>query len=175
LDLQFDYLPAILKNILTACREAGRAEGPGHDNLRPLQPHQTVLGKGPARIFQAEHHYARPDGRRQNIPDSYYCRPDRGSVCQADATKFSETGYVAATWKTWCANWFTSGRNVRLAEYGIIYLDEIDKLPRHQYFGARCQRRGRSTRLLKLMEETEVSLRAPFDLTSQLQRPWNSG
>ncbi len=60
--------------------------------------------------------------------------------------------------------------DVRLAEYGIIYLDEIDKISTPtNVLGRDVSGGGVQRGLLKLMEETEVSLRTPFDLTSQLQ------
>jgi ATP-dependent protease Clp ATPase subunit len=59
---------------------------------------------------------------------------------------------------------------VQLAEYGIIYLDEIDKISTpSNVLGRDVSGGGVQRGLLKLMEETEVSLRTPFDLTSQLQ------
>jgi ATP-dependent protease Clp ATPase subunit len=56
------------------------------------------------------------------------------------------------------------------AEYGIIYIDEIDKIaaPTHQ-LGRDVSGRGVQTNLLKLMEETEVSARSANDIGGQLQ------
>jgi endopeptidase Clp ATP-binding regulatory subunit ClpX len=90
---------------------------------------------------------------------------------KADATKFSETGYVGGDVEDLVRELVhKADGNVRLAEYGIIYLDEIDKIATPtNILGRDVSGGGVQRGLLKLMEETEVSLRTPFDLTSQLQ------
>jgi ATP-dependent Clp protease ATP-binding subunit ClpX len=90
---------------------------------------------------------------------------------KADATKFSETGYVGGDVEDLVRELVhKADGNVKLAEYGIIYLDEIDKIAAPTNIMGRDVSGGGVQRgLLKLMEETEVSLRTPFDLTSQLQ------
>jgi ATP-dependent protease Clp ATPase subunit len=60
--------------------------------------------------------------------------------------------------------------NIELAQYGIIYIDEIDKIASSPGVGGRdVSGRGVQTTLLKLMEETEVALRNPMDLQGQIQ------
>jgi ATP-dependent Clp protease ATP-binding subunit ClpX len=90
---------------------------------------------------------------------------------KADATKFSETGYVGGDVEDLVRELVhKADGDIRLAEYGIIYLDEIDKIATPTNIMGRDVSGGGVQRgLLKLMEETEVSLRTPFDLTSQLQ------
>jgi endopeptidase Clp ATP-binding regulatory subunit ClpX len=90
---------------------------------------------------------------------------------KADATKFSETGYVGGDVEDLVRELVhKADGNVRLAEYGIVYLDEIDKIATpNNVMGRDVSGGGVQRGLLKLMEETEVSLRTPFDLTSQLQ------
>jgi endopeptidase Clp ATP-binding regulatory subunit ClpX len=90
---------------------------------------------------------------------------------KADATKFSETGYVGGDVEDLVRELVhKADGDIRLAEYGIIYLDEIDKIATpNNILGRDVSGGGVQRGLLKLMEETEVSLRAPFDLTSQLQ------
>jgi ATP-dependent Clp protease ATP-binding subunit ClpX len=90
---------------------------------------------------------------------------------KADATKFSETGYVGGDVEDLVRELVhKADGNVQLAEYGIIYLDEIDKIATPtNILGRDVSGGGVQRGLLKLMEETEVSLRTPFDLTSQLQ------
>lgn len=90
---------------------------------------------------------------------------------KADATKFSETGYVGGDVEDLVRELVhKADGDVRLAEYGIIYLDEIDKISTPgNVMGRDVSGGGVQRGLLKLMEETEVSLRTPFDLTSQLQ------
>jgi ATP-dependent Clp protease ATP-binding subunit ClpX len=90
---------------------------------------------------------------------------------KADATKFSETGYVGGDVEDLVRELVQKADgNIPLAEYGIIYLDEIDKIATpSNLLGRDVSGGGVQRGLLKLMEETEVSLRTPFDLTSQLQ------
>jgi len=91
---------------------------------------------------------------------------------KADATKFSETGYVGADVEDMVRDLvrLAEGDVVR-AQYGIIYIDEIDKIAAAS--GNATARdvsgRGVQTNLLKLMEETEVSARSPNDIAGQIQ------
>jgi len=89
---------------------------------------------------------------------------------KGDATKFSETGYVGGDVDDLVRQLVNqAGGNVQLAQYGIIYLDEIDKLASTSGMQGRdVSGRGVQTALLKLMEETEVPLHAPNDLQGQL-------
>jgi endopeptidase Clp ATP-binding regulatory subunit ClpX len=60
--------------------------------------------------------------------------------------------------------------DIERAQYGIIYIDEIDKVAssRNQV-GPDVSRSGVQRNLLKLMEETEVDLKAPHDIASQME------
>ena len=90
---------------------------------------------------------------------------------KADATKFSETGYVGADVDDLVRDLVAKANgDIDLAEHGIIYLDEIDKLSSGpEKLGRDVSGRGVQTTLLKLMEETEVPLYAPNDIRSQMQ------
>jgi len=90
---------------------------------------------------------------------------------KADATKFSETGYVGADVDDLVRELVSKADgDVELAEYGIVYIDEIDKIATSGEFGGRdVSGRGVQTTLLKLMEETEVAVRNPQDMQSQMQ------
>jgi ATP-dependent Clp protease ATP-binding subunit ClpX len=90
---------------------------------------------------------------------------------KADATKFSETGYVGGDVEDLVRDLVQKANgDVELAQYGIIYIDEIDKIAASSSVAGRdVSGRGVQTTLLKLMEETEVPLRNPMDIQSQLQ------
>lgn len=90
---------------------------------------------------------------------------------KADATKFSETGYVGADVDDLVRDLVgKADGDVELAEHGIIYLDEVDKLATQgDRLGRDVSGRGVQTALLKLMEETEVPLHSANDMRSQLQ------
>jgi ATP-dependent Clp protease ATP-binding subunit ClpX len=89
---------------------------------------------------------------------------------KADATKFSETGYVGGDVDDLVRELVAKADgDVSLAEYGIIYIDEIDKLASTGGgMGRDVSGRGVQTTLLKLMEETEVALRNPNDMRGQM-------
>jgi ATP-dependent Clp protease ATP-binding subunit ClpX len=90
---------------------------------------------------------------------------------KADATKFSETGYVGGDVEDLVRDLVQKADgDSELAQYGIIYIDEIDKIAASSSIAGRdVSGRGVQTTLLKLMEETEVPLRNPMDIQSQLQ------
>ncbi len=90
---------------------------------------------------------------------------------KGDATKFSETGYVGGDVEDLVRDLVRMAKgDIRVAEYGIIYIDEIDKIAASQGFiGPDVSRTGVQRNLLKLMEETDVELRVPHDLASQME------
>lgn len=89
---------------------------------------------------------------------------------KADATKFSETGYVGGDVDDLVRELVQKADgDVELAEYGIVYIDEIDKLAGSGgTMGRDVSGRGVQTTLLKLMEETEVAARNPNDMKGQM-------
>ncbi|MFH1570624.1 MAG: AAA family ATPase [Gemmatimonadota bacterium] len=90
---------------------------------------------------------------------------------KADATKFSETGYVGGDVEDLVRELVTeAGGDIELAQHGIIYIDEIDKIASSRgAIGPDVSRSGVQRNLLKLMEETDVDLRSPHDLSSQME------
>jgi endopeptidase Clp ATP-binding regulatory subunit ClpX len=90
---------------------------------------------------------------------------------KGDATKFSETGYVGGDVEDLVRDLvYEAQDDVELAQYGIIYIDEIDKIASsHNLIGPDVSRSGVQRALLKLMEETEVDLKVAHDPISQIQ------
>lgn len=90
---------------------------------------------------------------------------------KADATKFSETGYVGGDVEDLVRDLVReAGGDISRAEYGIIYIDEIDKIAASPgQWGPDVSRTGVQRNLLKLMEETEVDMKTPHDLASQME------
>lgn len=90
---------------------------------------------------------------------------------KGDATKFSETGYVGGDVEDLVRELVHQvNGNIELAEYGIIYVDEIDKIASSSnWYGPDVSRGGVQRNLLKLMEETEVDMKIPHDLSSQME------
>jgi endopeptidase Clp ATP-binding regulatory subunit ClpX len=95
---------------------------------------------------------------------------------KADATKFSETGYVGGDVDDLVRDLVAkAGGDVERAEHGIIYLDEIDKLATlGDRMGRDVSGRGVQTAMLKLMEETEVALYPPNDIRTQMHLMFNA-
>jgi ATP-dependent Clp protease ATP-binding subunit ClpX len=90
---------------------------------------------------------------------------------KGDATKFSETGYVGGDVEDLVRELYRrADGDLNRAQYGIIYIDEIDKIAAASNASGRdVSGRGVQTNLLKLMEETEVPARSPQDIAGQIQ------
>jgi len=91
---------------------------------------------------------------------------------KGDATKFSETGYVGGDVEDLIRDLvYAADDDLELAQYGIIYIDEIDKIASaaHTWGGPDVSRTGVQRALLKPMEETEVDLKVAHDPVSQIQ------
>ncbi|MGD9319103.1 MAG: AAA family ATPase [Desulfobacteraceae bacterium] len=90
---------------------------------------------------------------------------------KGDATKFSETGYVGGDVEDLVRDLvYEANDSIDLAENGIIYIDEIDKIASaRNIIGHDVSRTGVQRALLKPMEETEVDLKVPHDPVSQIQ------
>jgi ATP-dependent Clp protease ATP-binding subunit ClpX len=90
---------------------------------------------------------------------------------KGDATKFSETGYVGGDVEDLVRDLvYEANDDIELAENGIIYIDEIDKIASSRnIIGHDVSRTGVQRALLKPMEETDVDLKVPHDAVSQIQ------
>lgn len=90
---------------------------------------------------------------------------------KGDATKFSETGYVGGDVEDLVRDLvYEANDDLELAQFGIIYIDEIDKIASaSNLIGPDVSRSGVQRALLKPMEETEVDLKVPHDPISQIQ------
>ncbi|MGA2515508.1 MAG: AAA family ATPase [Thermodesulfobacteriota bacterium] len=90
---------------------------------------------------------------------------------KGDATKFSETGYVGGDVEDLVRDLvYEANGDIETAQYGIIYVDEIDKIASsNNLIGPDVSRTGVQRALLKPMEETEVDLKVPHDPISQLE------
>ena len=90
---------------------------------------------------------------------------------KADATRFSETGYVGANVDDLVRDLVTQANgDIQKAQYGIVYLDEADKIASAGNLAGRdVNGRGVQFGLLRLMEEAEVDLKSGNDMRSQMQ------
>ena len=174
LDIQFDYLPRDIKKYLdrfvvrqdAAKKVLATAICDHYNHIKRCSAEETCGEYAKQNIIMLG-----PTG----VGKTYLVRTIADLIgvpfVKADATKFSETGYVGGDVEDLVRELVHKvDGDVRLAEYGIIYMDEIDKIATpNNILGRDVSGGGVQRGLLKLMEETEVSLRAPFDLTSQLQ------
>ncbi len=91
---------------------------------------------------------------------------------KGDATKFSETGYIGGDIDDLVRNlYYKSDNSIEKAETGIIYVDEVDKIASMgtRGNGPDVSRGGVQRSLLKLMEESEVDIKTPHDVASQME------
>jgi ATP-dependent Clp protease ATP-binding subunit ClpX len=90
---------------------------------------------------------------------------------KGDATKFSETGYVGGDVEDLIRDLVREADDdIELAQHGIVYIDEIDKIASSRnLMGADISRTGVQRALLKPLEETEVEMKVPHDPISMMQ------
>ncbi len=91
---------------------------------------------------------------------------------KSDATKFTETGYQGGDVEDLVRQLYKkANNNIDLAEHGIIYLDEVDKITGTQSAQHKdVSGRGVQSNLLKIMEDTDVVIRPPWDIQGQIKQ-----
>lgn len=90
---------------------------------------------------------------------------------KADATRFSEVGYMGANVDDVIRDLVQQAKgNLKLAEMGIVYLDEVDKIASTQYRRQKdVNGRGVQFGFLRLLEDSEVDLNGNHDIASQFK------
>jgi ATP-dependent Clp protease ATP-binding subunit ClpX len=123
----------------------------------PFYTKQNVLLLGPTGVGKT--HLIRSAAELIGVP-----------FVKADATKFSETGYVGGDVEDLVRDLIRRvGGDVAKAEHGIIYLDEVDKLAGNSTGGRDVSGKGVQINLLKLMEDADVPVVSPNDIMGQMQ------
>ncbi|MCB0378377.1 MAG: AAA family ATPase [Bdellovibrionales bacterium] len=90
---------------------------------------------------------------------------------KADATRFSEVGYMGANVDDVIRDLVqAAGGRISLAEQGIVYVDEVDKLASQKSERGRdVSGRGVQFGFLRLLENADVDLNASHDIASQFK------
>lgn len=94
---------------------------------------------------------------------------------KADATRFSEVGFVGANVDDVIRDLVQQANgDISLAENGIVYIDEVDKIAGSpSAMGRDVRGRGVQFGLLRLLEDTEVDLNSAHDIQSQFRMLMN--
>jgi ATP-dependent Clp protease ATP-binding subunit ClpX len=95
---------------------------------------------------------------------------------KSDATKFTETGYQGGDIEDLVRQLYKKAdNNIELTEFGIIYLDEVDKITGSKSTHMKdVSGRGVQSNLLKVMEDTEVPTKPAWDIQSQIKQMMGS-
>jgi len=147
-------------NYISECvkQEREQKNPESHDELDEEYTKQNVIIIGPTGVGKT--YLIKTIARLIGVP-----------FVKADATKFSETGYVGGNVDDIVRDLVNEADgNTELAQYGMVYIDEIDKIAAAgNLVGRDVSGRGVQAGLLKLMEETEVDLTSPLDPMSQMR------
>ena len=90
---------------------------------------------------------------------------------KADATRFSEVGYMGANVDDIVRDLVQQAKgDLRLAENGIVYVDEVDKIAASPgRMGRDVSGRGVQFGFLRLLEDAEVDINSSHDVASQFR------
>jgi ATP-dependent Clp protease ATP-binding subunit ClpX len=90
---------------------------------------------------------------------------------KADATRFSEVGYMGANVDDIIRDLVQQAKgDLRLAENGIVYVDEVDKIAASPgRMGRDVSGRGVQFGFLRLLEDAEVDINSSHDVASQFR------
>ncbi len=96
---------------------------------------------------------------------------------KSDATKFTESGYMGNDVEETVRMLYHKAKsNKKLAEIGIVFIDEIDKIAAEKTQSNRdIGGKGVQNSLLKLLDETDVQLSPPWDMQNQLKAMMGKG
>ena len=174
--MNFDYLPKDIKKILD--KNIIEQNDAKKVLATAICDHYNYIKFKQQKLTDAEHDYVKqniiitgPTGVGKTYLIKQLAKLIGVPFVKADATRFSETGYMGANVDDLVRDLVQQADgDIEKAQHGIIYIDEADKLAAPaSYSGRDVSGRGVQLGLLKLMEETDVDLRAGNDPASQMQ------
>ena len=143
------------------------AKNPGGGGLQPPAPAQLHPRAGlptgrHGRAGEVQHPHGRPFGHRQDLLVRTLARILGVPFASADATTLTQAGYVGDDVDSIIARLLeAAGGDVQKAQWGIVYIDEVDKLARRGGGGTAVRDisgEGVQQALLKLVEGSEVRI-----------------
>lgn len=85
-----------------------------------------------------------------------------------DTTTLTEAGYIGQNVDTVIRRlWEKCGQDIELTQRGIVFLDEIDKLPISKHLGMESHSIGIQSSLLKMVEGTKIAMDSSIEIDTQ--------